>query len=144
MLDGGTLGMELLPLFDHRTHIFILDAAKSGKPPGTASRTPLQGRGRLMRTRTSPHQIGLLDVLALAETGDGPPAQTVLYGIEPGSLGAGLELSAAVETGIDEALCLLLDDLAALGIRLAPRSAPDEATEPAQSATTSFPRAATT
>jgi hydrogenase maturation protease len=34
ILDGGTLGLDLLPFFQARDRILIIDAVNFGKPPG--------------------------------------------------------------------------------------------------------------
>ncbi|MEJ2656985.1 MAG: hydrogenase maturation protease, partial [Desulfobacterales bacterium] len=38
IVDGGTVGFELLPYFENRSHILILDAIKTGNKPGTIVR----------------------------------------------------------------------------------------------------------
>ncbi len=35
LLDGGTAGMELLEAMASRDHIILVDAVRSGNPPGT-------------------------------------------------------------------------------------------------------------
>ncbi len=70
LLDGGTAGMELLEAMASRDHIILVDAVRSGNPPGTVVTLKDEEIPTLFGRKISPHQLGLADVLsALHMTG---------------------------------------------------------------------------
>ena len=115
LLDGGTAGIELLRHIAGRDHLIIIDAMKCGQPAGTVVRVEGTDVPAAFRTRISPHQLGLSDLLAAAILTDELPKNLVLYGVEPASLEPGLELSAPVEASVDKLLKGVCDELRALG-----------------------------
>ena len=118
VIDGGTMGFDLLPYLDNRSHLFIIDAVKSEKPPGTASRIPLDDPPAYFRTKISPHQLGLSELLAIASMTDSLPDEIVLFGIEPEKLETSLEMSAAVEKNITSLVDMVAAELEQLGFSL--------------------------
>ncbi len=114
--DGGTMGVELLPWIEGRTHIIIVDAVRSDNPPGTVIR--IDNVPGFFKDRISPHQIGITDVLAMASISDTLPPEVILIGIEPESLSGGLDLSDTVAGKIDEMTGLVIDEVARTGIVL--------------------------
>jgi len=118
VVDGGTMGLEILPFFEGRTHLIIVDAAASGRNPGDFFRKELTDPLQFFRTRISPHQLGLSDVLAAsALTGD-LPGSVVLYGIEPRDLHACLELSEPVAASISQVTDLIATELKEMGLAI--------------------------
>jgi hydrogenase maturation protease len=115
LLDGGTAGMELLNHIAGRDYLLIVDAMKCGRPPGTVVRLEGGEVPAAFRTRISPHQLGLSDLLAAAIlTGDLPP-NLVLFGVEPANLDQGLDLSDVVESSLDKLQHAVCDELRAIG-----------------------------
>lgn len=129
LLDGGTAGIELLRHIAGREHLIIIDAMKCDLPPGTVVRVEGSDVPAAFRTRISPHQLGLSDLLAAAMLTDELPGNLVLFGVEPASLEPGLELSDTVEASVDKLLKGVCDELRALGcgVELLPISFPDKA-----------------
>ncbi len=122
VVDGGTSGLDLLPLIEGRSHLFIMDAlASKGQQPGEVQRLDLSASPGYFRQKISPHQLGLSDVFAVAELSGTLPQRILLFGIEPQELSTGLSLSPEVAAGLDAAVDLLLCELQALGLRLEPR-----------------------
>jgi hydrogenase maturation protease len=115
LLDGGTAGIELLRHIAGRDHLIIIDAMKCGQPPGTVVRVEGGDVPAAFRTRISPHQLGLSDLLAAAMLTGELPGNLVLFGVEPASLEPGLELSPAVEASVDMLLNGVCDELRAIG-----------------------------
>lgn len=114
LVDGGTMGIELVPYFQGKSHIIIIDAVRTGNQPGTVTRT--DDLPAFFRNRISPHQIGLIDVLALAAITEGVSPRTVLFGIEPGNIETGLDLSSEVNGRIDFLVKCVVEELEGLGI----------------------------
>jgi hydrogenase maturation protease len=118
-VDGGTMGLDLLPHIEGRSHLFILDALKTGKAPGTVLR--IDDPPAYLRSKTSPHQTGLADVLAIAAmTGDLPP-NIALFGIEPKALATGLELSREVAGNLGRMVELVVAELKNIGVDIQPK-----------------------
>ena len=73
-LDGGTLGLSLLPLVDNADQVILVDAIKADGPPGTQVRIEGEEVAPAVYERLSPHQIGVADLLAGASLLDRTPA----------------------------------------------------------------------
>ena len=67
VLDGGTLGLDLLAYIEDYSHIVIVDAVKAGKETGTLIRLVNDEIPAFLGPKVSPHQVGLQDLLALAK-----------------------------------------------------------------------------
>lgn len=124
VLDGGTAGMELLNVMANRACVILVDAVKTGDEPGTVVRLADEQVPAFFRTKISPHQVGLSDVLAtLTITGE-KPASVVVIGVVPKDLGTGLEMSAEIEAKKEEMIGLVAKELEARGLPLKPLAAP--------------------
>jgi len=102
LIDGGTKGLDLLPLFEGRDKVLIIDAANFKKEPGTidiveGDRIP----AFLLSNKLSVHQIGLPDMLFVARLMKTTPREMCLIGIQPKSMETGTELSDAVSEKLD-------------------------------------------
>ncbi len=102
-LDGGTWGMNLLPAIEDAGQVLFLDAVNAGREPGTPLRLERSGIPRWLGIKLSPHQIDLREVLALAELRGTLPDQTVVVGIQPGSIDMRTSLSPEAGSGLDRA-----------------------------------------
>jgi hydrogenase maturation protease len=118
LLDGGTSGIELLQYIQGRDNLIILDVVKSGKPPGTIIRLEGEDVPALFQKRISPHQLGLSDLLAVAQLTDMMPKQLVLFGIEPKSIETGLEMSEEVGRNIGGLADMVAQELVSLGLNV--------------------------
>ena len=116
IIDGGTMGLELLPYFEERSHILIIDAVKTGKKPGTIVR--IENPSAFFQQKSSPHQIGLADVIGIAAITDNLPQNITLFGIEPQQLSTGLSFSAAVGQNLSRLVDLVVAELVTIGIKV--------------------------
>lgn len=122
VLDGGTSGMELLDTIAGREALIVVDALASLKrAPGEAVKLQGDDIDQLFRTRLSPHQLGLSEVLASLQLTGESPGEVVIIGVVPASLDLGLELSHVGKRGREAALALLVDELARCGHVCRPR-----------------------
>ncbi len=99
-LDGGALGLSLLPLVEDSSCLLVLDAIDAGKPTGTlielsGDQVPLSSTQKL-----SEHQVGFQEVLALARFRGRLPERLHLIGAQPEDLSIGLELSPPLHAAI--------------------------------------------
>lgn len=116
VIDGGTTGMEMLEDLACAGHIIIVDAVRSGNAPASIVRLAGEQVPVFFRTKLSPHQIGLSDVLAtLVLTGEQPGGVTVI-GVEPLSLETAMALSPQVEAVLPEVVSLVVEELRQLGV----------------------------
>jgi hydrogenase maturation protease len=124
VLDGGTSGMELIHTIAGRDALIVCDTVRSDRPPGTVLRIAGEELPAFFRTKLSPHQLGLSDVLATLTLLEKVPPSVVLIGIVPQDLDLGTELSPPIEAALDEAQTLLIAEIESLGFRLRPYPAP--------------------
>ena len=116
VIDGGTTGMEMLEDLSNADHIIIIDAVRSGNTPASIIKLEGDQIPVFFKTKLSPHQIGLSDVLATLEfTGEQPGGVTVI-GIEPISLETGMALSPQVDALLPEVVGYVVAELHQLGI----------------------------
>lgn len=115
LLDGGTSGIELLSYISGRDYLIIIDAIKSGSPPGTVLKVEGEDVPAQFRMRISPHQLGISDLLAAATLTDEMPKQLVLFGIEPKDIVFGIGLSREVKAGLNHLIEVVVEDLRRIG-----------------------------
>ena len=96
LLDGGTLGLDLLPHLEGVGQLIIVDAVETGKEAGTVVRLAGEEVPVALETKLSPHQMGLKDLLAVARLMDCLPQEIVLIGVQPESLEMDTELTPVV------------------------------------------------
>jgi hydrogenase maturation protease len=117
-LDGGTAGMALLDDFLDAQQVIVVDAVKTGDPPGTIVRLEGEQVPVLLQQGITPHQLGLFDLLgALTFAGSKPP-HLVLFGVVPQSLDLSLELSPLIEKKVETVIDQVVAELASLNVRL--------------------------
>jgi hydrogenase maturation protease len=93
IIDGGTLGLDLLPYFEKYSRILIVDAVDFGKEPGYIS---LLKDGDVLKPfskKLSVHNIGLADILFSCQLIDIKPAEIIIIGIQPKSMDIGLDMT---------------------------------------------------
>jgi hydrogenase maturation protease len=121
VVDGGTLGLDLLPQLEGVDRLLVVDAADFGLPPGTISRLTGEEVPVVLETKLSPHQMGLKDLLAVASLQGIAPAEMVLWGVQPERLEMGVDLSPAVAAAVDPLVRSVLNELESWGIKGEPR-----------------------
>lgn len=121
VIDGGTSAMEMLEDLGHADHLIIVDAVRSGKPPATIVRMAGAEVPVFFRTKLSPHQVGLSDVLATLVLMGEQPGTTTVIGIEPESLALGMELTPVVARQLPQVVGWVKSELNQLGMNLTAR-----------------------
>lgn len=117
ILDGGTLGLDLLPYVEDADRLLIVDALQMDAPPGMVVRLEGDEIPAVLSLKYSPHQVGLSDVLAAARLRGRLPSEIVLWGVQPASLEVGLELSPIVAAQVETLVQRVLTELQRWGIR---------------------------
>lgn len=83
ILDGGTLGLDLLPQLEGVERLLVVDAVDIGAVPGSLARLAGDDVPIVLETKVSPHQMGLKDLLAVATLQGFAPVEMVLWGVQP-------------------------------------------------------------
>jgi hydrogenase maturation protease len=120
VLDGGTAGLELLSYISNKDHLIIVDAVKSGHPPGTVVRVEGEDVPATFTARISPHQLGISDVLAAARLTEELPEHMVLFGIEPKRMETGLDLSKEVRGSLQKLVDIVVKEVRGFGYPVEP------------------------
>ena len=102
VLDGGTLGIELMRFLDGAQRLILIDAIHGAKP---GSFRIIKGDDvRLyFQEKVSLHEMGIQEVLASLVVMEKPIAEIVVIGVVPQSLEISLDLTPLVASRIDEA-----------------------------------------
>lgn len=123
VLDGGTLGLSLLPYLDQADAVILVDAVRTEAPPGTLVRLDGDEVAPAVATRLSPHQVGVADLLDGARWLGRYPRRVVLLGLVPASMDLAVGLSPAVRAALPQLVAGVVDEARALGVEFEPRSA---------------------
>lgn len=121
LVDGGTLGLELLSYLEDADRALVLDATLSDEGPGTLVQISGDDVPAYFGMRTSPHEIALPDLLAVARLRGVTPPELVLVGIHPASIELGWELSDMVAGRLDDMVASAVAVLHQWGIAVEPR-----------------------
>jgi len=127
LVDGGTWGMNLLPVIEDAARVILIDAIDVAAAPGTPIRLERERLPRYLATKISPHQVDLRDVLALAELRGTLPADTVAVGLQPARIALGNELSEVLRCRVDDLVVLVVQELADRGHACSPVAVPARA-----------------
>ncbi|MGA2965214.1 MAG: HyaD/HybD family hydrogenase maturation endopeptidase [Terriglobales bacterium] len=99
ILDGGTIGLDLIPYASDASRLLLLDAVNSGKAPGTLTRMTAKD---VLDTSSgwSVHQLGVADLIAALALMATKPQDIVVLGVQPANTGWGTSLSPDVEAAL--------------------------------------------
>jgi len=98
----ATAPFQLVEMWEGAQDVVVVDAARSGAPPGTIHR--FEVRSHALPTGVlggSTHAIGVAEVVELARALDRLPDRLMVYGIEVGGLSHGGALSPEVEAAVE-------------------------------------------
>jgi hydrogenase maturation protease len=129
VLDGGTLGLSLLPHVDTADAVILVDAVRADEPPGTCVRLDGDDVPPAVATRLSPHQIGVADLLDGARWLDRSPRTLTLLGIVPESMGLAVGLTPRVHDALLDLVEQIVDTAREFGFRFRPRLAHEMAAD---------------
>jgi hydrogenase maturation protease len=124
VLDGGTLGLALLPYLQDARTVILVDAIRADAEPGTLVRLDGDQVAPAVAARLSPHQIGVSDLLEGARWLDRYPARLVLLGLVPDTMDLVVGLSRRVAPALDALVQAVVDEAAALGFPFTPAARP--------------------
>lgn len=122
IIDGGTMGLDLLPFIEKKDKLLIVDAVKLDKEPGTIAIIEDEDIPSFVSTKLSIHQIGLPDIIfALRLLGTMPPKIT-LIGMQPEKIESGLAMSESINKNFGSLLQAVIEKLCEWGVEIKGRS----------------------
>jgi hydrogenase maturation protease len=101
LIDGGVLGLNLLPLIEETSHLLVFDAIDAGRPAGTIVEMTGAEIPLYTNVKLSEHQVSFQEILGLAKFRGSIPENLHLIGVQPADLSTGLSLSPPVENALD-------------------------------------------
>lgn len=118
LLDGGTLGLDLLPHLEGVERLLIIDALEMHGAPGTVFRLDGEEVPRAFAGKLSVHQMGVQDLLAVSELMGHLPPELVVWGVQPESIEMGTELTATVEAALAPVIDGVIGELRKWGVEI--------------------------
>ncbi|MGB5103752.1 MAG: HyaD/HybD family hydrogenase maturation endopeptidase [Steroidobacteraceae bacterium] len=124
IMDGGTLGLALVPLLLDATHILLFDAvAHRGEPGALIVARDDEVPALMGGNKMSLHQVGVNDILASLELLNHKPGHFTVVGIKPVQLADyGGSLTAQVQAQVPAALQLGVEELRRWGVEVRERT----------------------
>lgn len=117
LIDGGTAGLDLLPIIEGYEKVLFVDAADMGRPPGTVARIEGDAMPSFLTTQGSVHHVGLSDLLFAARMADVLPTEVCLVGVQPQSTDLGLQLTDTLKDSFVLVLGAVMDQLRRWGVQ---------------------------
>ena len=118
LLDGGTLGLDLLHLIEGMDRVLFVDAVDLKKEPGTIALIEDQDLPSFLGPKLSMHHVGLSDLLFASSFRGTRPAEIVLVGIQPETLEVGLQISKTVMDRFEKLLQVIVEKLREWGLEI--------------------------
>lgn len=117
-IDGGTMGLDLLPYIEEAARLMLIDAVDFGEPAGTVKVIEGPDVKMFLDLKFSVHQIGIPDMLFAASFKGVLPSEMCLVGMQPLDIELGLELSPDVQEAMPRLIEAVLERLAKWGADL--------------------------
>jgi hydrogenase maturation protease len=96
MIEGGTLGLDLIDSLWGVSHLIALDAVDAGADPGTLLRFSGPHLSDLPVSK-SVHLLGFSDLMSVLRLMEASPSEVVLLGVQPQFTGWGTELTPEIQ-----------------------------------------------
>jgi hydrogenase maturation protease len=109
IVDGGTLGFELLTTVENAVRLVVIDAAMLGREPGAIEVLRNEEMDAYLGLpRRSAHEVGLRDLLDMARLNCHLPPRRALIAVQPARIEWGESLSTAVGDAVISAASAVL------------------------------------
>ncbi len=116
LIDGGTMGLDLLPFFEGNDRVLFIDAADFRTDPGIIKILRGEEIPRFLCSKLSVHQIGLPDMHCASALMGITPEDTRLIGIQPESVETGYGLTPRIQSKMEEIIAVVLSLLRDWGV----------------------------
>ena len=117
LMDGGTMGMNLLFYIEGRKKVIVIDTIIAGEPPGTIYRFTDENLAYNKPMLRSAHGVDFTDVIKTSKMLGTKPDDIVFIGIEPESLDEGLEMTPTIEKRVPTLIKMVMRELEKQGAR---------------------------
>jgi hydrogenase maturation protease len=101
VLDGGTLGMELLRFLIGTDQLILVDAVSGDLSPGSIYQFHNDEVKTYFKEKVSMHELGIQDVLAVMDVLEKPIGEIMILGVQPLSIDTSLEMTPIVGKAVD-------------------------------------------
>jgi len=115
-VDGGVLGLNLLPLIEECQNLLVLDVIDAGQPAGTLIELDKDEIPFYAGAKLSEHQVSFQEVLGLALFRDCLPNHLYLIGVQPEDFSMGIGLSQPVTDALPQVTIRVKDVLQGWGL----------------------------
>ncbi|MCE5311627.1 MAG: HyaD/HybD family hydrogenase maturation endopeptidase [Nitrospiraceae bacterium] len=120
-IDGGTMGLDLMPYIEGKEKVLIIDAVDFGKDPGHIGVLRNDEIPSALHSKLSVHNIGLADIMFVLKLGERLPQDMFLLGIQPKTIELGLELTEEISAKLPELAAAAVDILKEWNVECASR-----------------------
>ncbi len=121
IIDGGTMGMELLSYMRGMKKLLLVDAVNGGEEPGTVYEFPHRDMETYFTDHISVHEVGMQDILRIRALQDNPLEDAMVIGVEPESLDIGLAVSDTVKNVLPDVKQRVIGVLKTWGVEVTPQ-----------------------
>ncbi len=118
LIDGGTMGLDLLPFIEGRQRVIFIDAVDFGAEAGAVGELRGGEIPERLSSKLSVHQIALPEMLSAGRLLGTLPEEICLVGIQPKSIDPGFGLSPEIEAKVDELMARVVRKLSEWGIEV--------------------------
>lgn len=122
LIDGGSMGLDLLPFLENTSKLLIVDAVFSGSPPGSIHVYEGPGIPSVLSHKTSVHQVGVKDLIFALKFMNKSPEETCLIGVEPENMDILLDLSPRLKEVFPHLIRAVVTRLLRWGVQLKDKS----------------------
>ncbi|MDO5043699.1 MAG: HyaD/HybD family hydrogenase maturation endopeptidase [Coriobacteriia bacterium] len=117
IIDGGTMGMELIGYIKGAQKLLLIDAISSREKPGTILHFEHEDAIKNFNKDISAHEIGIQDILFINSLSNDKPINEVnVIGMPPESLEPSLDLSKTLEEQFPAMIDEIIAQLSTWGI----------------------------
>ncbi len=113
LMDGGTMGLNLLYHIEGRKKVIVIDTVLTDDPPGTIYRFTDESLHYNRPALRTAHGIDFTDVIKTAELLGTKPEEIVFIGIRPESIDEGLDLTPTIEKRVPVLIKMVMREIAA-------------------------------
>lgn len=115
LIEGGLGGMVLLHYLADFDVVFMIDAVEFGGKPGELRFFEKEDViSKKVKISFSTHENDFLKILSMSERLNEIPEKIYIFGIQPKDMGLGCDLTAEIESSIDENLRKIIDKINSL------------------------------
>ncbi|WP_286035066.1 HyaD/HybD family hydrogenase maturation endopeptidase [Megamonas hypermegale] len=101
ILDGGTLGMDLMPYIAGTKKLLFIDAIDIDGNVGDFYQFTGDELNAYFKNKMSVHDLGVNDMLAVLKLTDNPVDEIIVMGVKPDVVSMGTELTSAIVEKIE-------------------------------------------